>query len=393
MTASRVIRPAAERLVQYYLIGGSGTDTSRRRVGTNVVPAPSGGNSAWKRMLTSTVTSPFRSPQIVYDWGCRRLHLHNPFGVQPGFMRLDQFILADEGWSQLVDGTTQSFGRVSDLADDFVETWEPVVSGTSGGLGDPVEVCAYVGALNVTDVSDGSTDYANERFKALFDAEDFAGLETEINRSLAPMMAAGMTIGADAAVGTPDDGYEYDFTVALRDGTWKQEWGPTRVYVESRPRADKPAWNNFDVLLADSYQHDFALHGCNPPAGSTSSWWYRSNPDSGCPQSQSGSPPAPWGIPTRNLLNERVRLVVTTSNVPIATIVERTRRALLQGDTVLMNLRPFLDNDVSFASLVDGVDAYIAAKGPMPDETQPGYKTRNAARASTLDAGGIVIGI
>jgi hypothetical protein len=378
----REIRPAAERLVQFYQIGGSGPDTARRKVGTNVLPVPSGGQSSWSRFLTHPATTPipYYSPTTLYNWGIRRLHLHNPFGTTTGYMRLDQYILADEGWKE----NDINYQRVGDLVDDFVETWEPVINGGSGGLGDPVEVCAYVGALNVTDVSDVNTDFANERFKSLYDAENFSSLENEINRSLAPLMNSGMTIGADAAVGTPDDGYEFDFYEKLRNGTWKTDWSPTRVYVESRPRADKPKWANFDVLIVDSFQHDYAKLGCIPAEGKEPSWWYRSNPDSGCPQSKSGNPPKPWGIATRFLSGERVRLVTTTSGVSIQKIVEKTRRALLQGDTVLMNLRPFIENNISFSSLIEGVDDYIASRGPMPDETQPGYKTRNAAQQSTL---------
>jgi hypothetical protein len=379
----RQIRPAAERLVQFYQIGGSGGPVERRGVGTNVLPSPSGGMSSWKRFLTHPATTPipFYSPTTVYNWGVRRFHLKNPFGNHSGtsqIMRFDQYIEANEGWTQ--SGTP--YPRVPDLADEFVETWKPVVEGSSGGLGDPVEVCAYIGALNVTNTGDSL--YGNDRFRSLFLAENFSELEIEINRSLAPMLACGMTIGADASVGLPDNGYEFDFYKKLKNGEWNTEWGSTRVYVESRPRADKPKWAEFDILLEDSYQHDFILHGCNPPVGSTASWWFRSNSDTNCPQSKSGSPPVAWGIPTRLLFGERVRELPFQSGVSLQYIIERTRRMLLQGDTVVTNLRPFIQNNISFSSLIEGVDDYIATRGPMPDETQLGYKTRNAAKQSTL---------
>ncbi len=215
--AASQIRPARERLVEYWLIGGSDRDNeARRNVKTRQV-----GDDGWTAFVEQRV-------RPAYQWGLRRFWLHNPFGTVPGeVMQFDQYLDAKEAGLHM-------------LTDDFVSAWRPVVDGR---FGEPVELIAYMGTANFND----------DRLARAKSQRDPAAVLATALRCIQPVLLAGASIGADAASTLPDDGPEFDFYKFL-------EGIGLRVYVEARPRLDAPGWSRF-------------------PVASMNDWWLRSNPE------------------------------------------------------------------------------------------------------------------
>lgn len=210
--AAPAIRPAKERLIEYWLIGGSDSGNEVRR-NVKVRQVGSGG---WTDFVDERV-------RTAYQWGLRRFWLHNPFGTVPGEdMQFDQYLDAKEA------GLTM-------LTDDFVSAWRPVVKGR---FGEPVELVAYIGTANFDD----------DRLARARDRRDPASVISAALRCIQPLLLAGASIGADAASRLPDDGPEFGFYRFL-------EGSGVRVYIESRPRLDAPGWRHFPVASVDGWWH------------------------------------------------------------------------------------------------------------------------------------------
>jgi hypothetical protein len=211
------IRPARERLVEYWLIGGSDRDNDSRR---NVKPRQVG-DGGWTDFVEERV-------RPAYQWGLRRFWLHNPFGTVPGeVMQFDQYLDAKEAGLHM-------------LTDDFASAWRPIVDGR---FGEPVELIAYMGTANFND----------DRLARAKSERDPAAVLATALRCIQPVLLAGASIGADAASTLPDNGPEFDFYKFL-EGIGLQ------VYVEARPRLEAPGWSHF-------------------PVASMNDWWLRSDPD------------------------------------------------------------------------------------------------------------------
>ncbi len=214
--AASQIRPAEERLVELWLIGGSVRDESRRDVGRHQID--SGG---WPAFVQRRV-------RPAYDWGIRRFWLHNPFGTVNGVMSFSQYVEAGNAGLDF-------------LTRDFAASWRPVVQGS---FGEPTELVAYIGVANFEDGS---------RLQSLHEQGNVARTLAYLLRCTQPLIEAGASIGADASARLADDGPTFHYYKFL------QELG-TRVYVESRPRIALPAWAQFDVVAEDG-------------------WWCRSDPE------------------------------------------------------------------------------------------------------------------
>ena len=211
-----IVRPAQERIVERFIIGGSADDDARRRVAPWEL-----GDGGWPDFVQSQVPGPYR-------WGIRRFWLHNPFGMQSGeVMQFDQYLDAKEG-------------RQDFLIDRFAESWRPIVKGS---LGNPVELICYLGAMDPDD----------DRMKALYEEDDPAATLATLLKCIQPVLMAGASIGADAATRLDDDGPAFHFYKFL-------ESIGMPVYIESRPRKNQPAWTAFPVFAIDQ-------------------WWKRSNPE------------------------------------------------------------------------------------------------------------------
>ena len=308
-TPVRQIRPVRERIIEWWTIGGTSPDASRRGVGAEWI-----GTGGWPTFVVQHV-------QPSYAWGVRRFWVHNPFGTRANeHMRFDQYLEA------------QAAG-LNWLTDNFAQSWAPIVNGS---LGEPVELIAYIGTLNVTD--EVQHVQPPHRFQPLYEQGRLPELQQVIQASIAPLLAAGASIGADAAVRLPDDGFEYQFYRNL-------DASGTRIYVESRPRVSRPRWSEFPVVALET-------------------WWHRSNPDRFA-DSQ-------WGMPNHQILSERVRIFVgsPTAGAPISEVqqwVAKIRQALLEGDTVVLRGPRLRARGVTFESLVEGIDEHIALHGPAPE--------------------------
>jgi hypothetical protein len=210
------VRPARERIVERYIIGGSLNDDSRRRVSAWALS-----DQGWPHFVSTEVADPYR-------WGVRRFWLHNPFGTVSGeVMQFDQYLDAMEG-------------RHDFLVDRFAESWRPVVKGS---LGEPIELVCYLGAMDPDD----------DRMKDAFAGEDPAKTLSTMLTCIRPVLMAGASIGADAATPLDDEGPAFHFYKFL-------ESIGMPVYVESRPKKAEPRWSEFPVFALDH-------------------WWLRSNPE------------------------------------------------------------------------------------------------------------------
>ncbi len=203
-TTSAVKPTGKDRLVGYFLIGGSTTRNEDRRVGWGI---KTGG---WQGFVDTHV-------QPVLDWGVRRVELHNPFGTLPReVMQFDQYLEAQKA-------------SLTWLYKDFVSAWSPL---TSGQNGPKVEVIAYLGSLVL-----------DQDFKQLLASGDLAEWHRRAWKSLEPAMQAGMSIGFDAVTSAPADHPAYQFIKGLRDSG-------VRVYVEGWPSVKQPHWCEFNVIVS-----------------------------------------------------------------------------------------------------------------------------------------------
>ena len=212
----REVRPARERLIEYWLIGGTDRNPSRRDVGRHQVS-----DAGWPAFVSDRV-------KPAYDWGLRRFWLHNPFGTIGGEqMKFAQYLEARE--------SGQTF-----LTKDFAKSWKPVVDGQ---WGQPTELICYLGAA---DFEDG------ERLEELQKAGNTSQTMAFMLRAIQPLLRAGASIGADAATRHSDDGPTFHFYKYL-------EGIGMPAYIESRPKKEFPGWGDFPVVAEDR-------------------WWKRSDP-------------------------------------------------------------------------------------------------------------------
>ena len=292
--SDRVIRPARERLIEAWLIGGSSNDSGRRMIGTHQI-----GSGGWPAFVDQRAKD-------VYDWGIRRLWLHNPFGTLPNqVMQFDQFLDAQDAGLNVV-------------TENFAEAWAPVVQGS---FGEPVELIAYL----------GTADSADDRLKAAFDGGTSASILGTMLACVKPVLLAGGSVGADAAVRLSDDGPEFRFYKYL-------ESIGIPVYVESRPKIENPRWAEFPVFAVDA-------------------WWKRSDPahNPDC---------VPWALPNEAMQHDVLRWIrgypgTSTDPAVIADVVGRIRAALLDGDTVLFRSDGIRAAGVSLNQLVAGIDEQL----------------------------------
>jgi hypothetical protein len=293
----RVLRPARERLVEAWLIGGSSGDSGRRMIGTHQV-----GSGGWPAFVNERARD-------VYDWGIRRLWLHNPFGTLPAqVMQFDQFLDAQDAGLNVI-------------TENFAEAWAPVVQGS---FGEPMELIAYL----------GTADSADDRLKTAFDGGTSASILGTMLACVKPILLAGGSVGADAAVKLDDDGPEFKFYKYL-------ESIGVPVYVESRPKLENPRWAEFPVFAVDA-------------------WWKRSDPahNPDC---------VPWALPNEAMQRDVLRWIrdypgSSTDPAVIADLVARIRAALLEGHTVLFRGDGLRAAGVSIEQIVAGIDEQLGVE-------------------------------
>lgn len=204
-------KPDLTPLAEWLLIGGGSANNSNRHIGYGVV-------NGWE-WVTSSVVNP------TIEWFKEndldpRIVLHNPFGVLDGReMEFDQAIHAAEG----VEGV---HGPMPKVLSNFVELWKPI---TDSG----VEVTAYLGTLR------HDPDFENLSDEAWFE---------RFKESVKLPIQAGMGIGFDNAVLATADSRTYKAAELLRSLG-------VAVSVEARPALQTPEWNNFPVVIEESFYH------------------------------------------------------------------------------------------------------------------------------------------
>ncbi len=287
----KVIRPARERIIEGWLIAGSSEDEGRRKVSMNQID-----EGGWPSFVDNRAKD-------VYDWGVRRFWLHNPFGTVSGeVMQFDQYLDARDAGLDV-------------LTENFSEAWGPV---TRGSLGEPVELIAYI----------GTADPDDDRLQTAFDSGSSARVLGTMLACVKPLLMAGASIGADAAVKLSDDGPAFHFYKYL-------ESIGIPVYVESRPKQANPDWSEFPVFAVDE-------------------WWRRSDPEV-------HQDAAAWALPNSQMKREVVRWIrdypgKSTDPAVLEELVQRTRAALLNGDTVILRTDGIRAAGIPFERFVEGID-------------------------------------
>lgn len=221
-----------------------------------------------------------------YQWGCRKFHLHNPFGkvaqgaAQELVYEVDQFLNARSGLS--IGGAVQST-PMPWLTNDFVAVFKALTSGQRGNLDQatwdswtkgadawfdptqPIDVIVYVGGM-----ADPGADVAYQayvaRWNSIFSSGQTAGVR-RLKDSVQPLIDAGCRIGFDAAVASPGSvaGQRIPLSVQslnLQKGWWNfWTWlgntiGKSRMYVESHPfkKAGAPcSYLGYNVIADDDW--------------------------------------------------------------------------------------------------------------------------------------------
>ena len=314
----KVIRPARERIIEGWLIAGSSEDEGRRKVSMNQVD--SGG---WPSFVDNRAKD-------VYDWGIRRFWLHNPFGtLSDEVMQFDQYLDAREA-------------KLDVLTENFAEAWKPVVDGS---FGQPVELVAYI----------GTADPEDDRLKAVFESGNSARILGTMLACVKPILMAGGSIGADAAVKLPDDGPAFHFYKYL-------ESIGVPIYVESRPKLANPKWSDFPVFAVDA-------------------WWKRSNPEL-------HQDALPWAMPNGDIQREVIRWIrdysgKSTDPAVLEGVIQSTRAALLQGDTVIIRTDGLRAAGIPFERLVEGIDEQMGIQSGSSGGSSGGSSAADSAAAGS----------
>jgi hypothetical protein len=146
-----------------------------------------------------------------------------------------------------------------------------------------------------------------------------------------PVLLAGGSIGADAAVKLSDDGPAFKFYKYL-------ESVGVPIYVESRPKIANPKWKEFPVFAVDA-------------------WWRRSDP--------ANNPDCvAWALPNEAMDREVVRWMLnypgrSTDPEVLAEVIGRIRAALLEGHTVIFRSDGLRAAGVTFEQLIAGIDEQL----------------------------------
>jgi hypothetical protein len=186
-----------EKLVSWFLIGGSSANTADRGVGWNIK------TQGWAGFVQTHV-----QPQLA--WGVKRIMLHNPFGIMPG---------EDYQADQAIEAQSQGLNW---LTNSFAEAWAPI---TAQGI----EVIAYMGApMNDASFTGLSSTAWWSRFWASMDLPMQAGMNIALDKSLA------------ANPGTID----WDAVVAMRSQGHL-------VYGEPRPPESAMHWRTSPLIAED----------------------------------------------------------------------------------------------------------------------------------------------
>lgn len=189
------------QLVDYFLIGGTGSDVANRMVSKSML------GNGWGAFVQQVV-----QPDI--DWGVRRIELHNPFGVSTAYnFPAGQFVDAQAA------GLTW-------LTDDFVPSWQPI---TQSG----VEVIGYI----------GNPDY-DPSFQAL--TSDPAAWNARFDASVAPLVQAGMSVAFDFGQAfTAGDLFNQALDRLKSEGV--------KVYLENRPAESTPYNWQFPIIATPGW--------------------------------------------------------------------------------------------------------------------------------------------
>lgn len=313
------IRPARERLVEYWLIGGTVRDTSRRDVGRHQI-----GDAGWPAFVRDRV-------RPSYDWGMRRFWVHNPFGTVGGAMNFTQYLEAREAGLDF-------------LTKDFGSAWRPVVD---GALGEPTELVAYIGPANFED---------GGRLQQLHEQGNVARTLAFMMKCVQPLLEAGASIGADASARLDDDGPTIRFYEFL------QSLGMD-VYIESRPRKDRPRWAQFNVVAEDQ-------------------WWHRSDPERHADAS--------WALPESEYQRSVVRIFHdyeggSSDPSVVEPLIQRIRAALLEGHTVAFRSDGLRRAGIPMSRLTDGIDEALGVTGGTSRELEVKVKPSTPEADATPD--------
>lgn len=202
-----------------------------------------------------------------YKWGCRRFHLHNPFGMVPAnssqalVFEVDQYVNAKNGLTY----NGQTLNTPSPwLVNDFVNVFRALTTGTRGRLdqatwdawtigpdawfnpAEPIDVIIYIGALaDPSGAGGGSYSTYIQRWQQYFNTNPKAA-ERRLRESVAPFISAYCRIAFDAAVVSPGPVPGDNVAITVQNRTMQRGWwsfwkwleskiGKDRMYVESHP--------------------------------------------------------------------------------------------------------------------------------------------------------------
>jgi len=296
---SAATRPARERIIDFFTIGGGSTNEARRQVG---FVTEAGG---WPQFIQTHV-------RPNYDWGVRRIWLHCPFGNTPNTrFDFDQYVLAEEAGLRW-------------LTDRFTESWQPIVA---GAFGEPVEVVCYIGTVMAPRGERPPRDIEFNRLRRDGRADEWLD---RAMRSVRPALAAGMSIGFDAAADQPDQpphNWSFAFASLLRSLG-------VQVYIEPRPQRALPGWHDFDLLVVDTF-------------------WRRSDP--------ARHRDSAWAATNEQLTGEVIRLVIVRPGVEgnrerTDEVAERVRSILRDGHSVAVPIRVLRLGGWTMERLLEGLD-------------------------------------
>lgn len=234
-----------------------------------------------------------------YKWGCRKFHLHNPFGkvalgnTQQLVYEVDQYLNAKNGLT--INGVVQNT-PMPWLVNDFTEVFKALTTGQRGTIDQatwdswtigpdawfnptqPIDVIVYIGAMADPGTDTGYKVYI-DRWNALF-ASSATNATKRLKDSVAPIIDANCRIAFDAAVVSPGAiaGQNIPFTVqssALQKSWWtfftyvSNTIGKNRVYVESHPFRKNGMSNSYigyNIIADDDWSYSPAvLPGPNGP--------------------------------------------------------------------------------------------------------------------------------
>lgn len=198
-----MITPNIPRIFDWWLIGWSSADSSKRCVG-NVYAA-----GGWKKFVEMNVLP-------TLSWGVEGILVHNPFGCLPNEdMMFDQYLYAKNA-------------KLDWLIKDFVSAWRPVTS--------QVEVVGYLGRIQ-----------GEPKFEALKQPTKVDDWLKRFYKSIAFVLDAGMSVAFDGAAGYATDTPEaliIQFLNAMG----------VKCYVEARPRKFTP-FLSYPVIAIDQTWH------------------------------------------------------------------------------------------------------------------------------------------